>query len=59
MFVCLLVCPADHPGAVHPRIPVPAPPAAGLRGRVPSGSVRLEEAMPLFLPAAAPRHHDS
>ncbi|CAB1418851.1 unnamed protein product [Pleuronectes platessa] len=26
-----------HPGAVHPRLPVPAPPAAGLRCRLPVG----------------------
>lgn len=49
----------DHPGAVHPRVSVAAPPASRLRGRLPSGSVRLEEEMSVFLPAAAPGHHDS
>lgn len=53
------VCFPDYPGAVYPRIPVPAPPATRLRCRLPSGSVWLEEKMPLFLPAAAPGHHDS
>ncbi|XP_069001482.1 uncharacterized protein [Embiotoca jacksoni] len=48
-----------YPGAVYPGVPVPAPPAPGLRRRVPGGPVRLEEKMPVFLPAAAPGHHDS
>ncbi|XP_069579899.1 zeta-sarcoglycan-like isoform X4 [Brachyistius frenatus] len=48
-----------YPGAVYPGVPVPAPPAPGLRRRVPGGPVRLEETMPVFLPAAAPGHHDS
>lgn len=58
--LCVFVCFPDYPGAVYPRIPVPAPPATRVWcRRVPSGSVRLEEKMHLFLPAAAPGHHDS
>lgn len=53
------VCFTDYPGAVYPLIPVPASPATRLRCRLPSGRVRLEEKMSLFLPAAPPRHHDS
>lgn len=53
-----IVGPPNHPGAVHPGLPVAAPPAAGLRRLLPSGPVRLEEALPLLLPAAAACHHD-
>lgn len=49
----------DDPGTVHPGLPVHPPPAAGLRRRLPRGPVRLEEAMPLLLPAAAAGHNDS
>lgn len=50
--------PPDHTGAVHPGLPVSAPPAADLRRLLPSGPVWVEEAQPLLLPAAAAGHHD-
>lgn len=54
----MFVGPADHPGAVHPGLPVSASPASRLQHLLPSGPVRLEEALPLLLPAAAAGHHD-
>lgn len=49
---------SDHTGAVHPGLPVPAPPATSLRRLLPCGPVWVEEAQPLLLPAAAAGHHD-
>lgn len=50
--------PPDYPGAVHPRVPIPAYPATGRQRRGPGGAARLEKAVPLFLSAAALGHHD-